>query len=223
MASEHKPVAYFIAAFVTLVLFSSVGMGQKGGKPKTTNETNQARQLLDRADFYLRTDDTSDIADQLYKQIVDNYPTSSEAGYAQYNRGSYWQRKFYILKAKTGSENKAPLKEAETQFYNFLQKFGNTKSFTGLTADAHFYLALVYLQLDNRSYAIGWLNLMNGAVADRDSAVYVSKVVWSPDAVDLLDRNVSSRYLAQETKKLIQKNLPFDKVVSGVRSWCRKQ
>jgi hypothetical protein len=104
-----------------------------------------------------------------------------------------------------------------------LQKFGNTKSFTGLTADAHFYLALVYLQLDNRNYAIGWLNLMNGAVADRDSAVYVSKVVWSPDAVDLLDRNVTSRYLAQETKKLIQKNLPFDKVVSGVRSWCRKQ
>ncbi len=224
MASEYKQSRYFIAAFVTLLLFSSIGIAQKGRKTKTnTTETNQPRQLLDRADFYLHSDDTSDVADQLYKQIVDNYPTSSEAGYAQYNRGSYWQRKFYILKAKTGNANYAALKEAEAQFYNFLQKFGDSKSFTGLTADAHFYLALVYLQQGNRNYAIGWLNLLAGGVADRDSTVYVSKVVWSPDPVDLLDRNVSSRYLAQETKKLIQKNLPFDKVVSGVRSWSRKQ
>ena len=224
MASEHKPSIYFIAAFVALLLSGNVGMGQSRNKQKIiTRGTNQARQLLDRADFYLRTDDTSDIADQLYKQIVDSYPTSSEAGYAQYNRGSYWQRKFYILKAKTGKENNAALKEAEAQFYNFLQKFKNSSSHTGLIADAHFYLALVYLQQGNRDNAVGWLNLMNGDVADRDSTVYVYKVVWSPDALDQLDRNVSSRYLAQETKKLIQKNPSFDKVVSGVKSWCRKQ
>src|SRR5437667_6585649 len=137
MASEYKQSRYFIAAFVTLLLFSSIGIAQKGRKTKTnTTETNQPRQLLDRADFYLRTDDTSDVADQLYKQIVDNYPTSSEAGYAQYNRGSYWQRKFYILKAKTGVENTAALKEAEFQFYNYLQKFRNYSNYTSIIADA---------------------------------------------------------------------------------------
>ena len=223
MSIQHKQATYFIAALVGLLLFPLAGVGQRARQQRTNAAANQPQQLLERADFYLRTDDTSDAADQLYKQIVDSYPTSSEAGYAQYNRGTYWQRKFYILKARTGSENAASLKETEPQFYNFLQKFGKSTAFTGLAADAHFYLALVYLQMDNRNYAIGWLNLMAAGVADRDSTVYVSKVVWSPDPVDLLDRNVSSRYLAQETKKLIQKNLPFDKVVSGVRSWCRKQ
>jgi len=224
MANEYRFfTTYFIVAFVGLLLFPITGVGQRPRQQRTIRPTNQPQQLLERADFYLRTDDTSDVADQLYKQIVDNYPTSSEAGYAQYNRGSYWQRKFYILKAKTGVENTAALKEAEFQFYNFLQKFRNSSNYTGLIADAHFYLALVYLQQGNRDNAIGWLNLMNSDVADRDSTVYVYKVVWSPEALDLLDRNVSSRYLAQETKKLIQRNLPFPKVVSGVRSWCRKQ
>jgi tetratricopeptide (TPR) repeat protein len=223
MASQPKQSAYFIAAFVGLLLFPIAGVGQRSRQQRTIAPTNQPQQLLERADFYLRTDDTSDVADHLYKQIVDNYPTSSEAGYAQYNRGSYWQRKFYILKAKTGVENTAALKAAESEFYNFLQKFRNSSNYTGLIADAHFYLALVYLQQGNRDNAMGWLNLMNSDVADRDSTVYVYKVVWSPEALDLLDRNVSSRYLAQETKKLIQRNLPFQKVVSGVRSWCRKQ
>jgi tetratricopeptide (TPR) repeat protein len=223
MSIQHRQATYFTAALVGLLLFPVAGVGQKARQQRTVAPANQPQQLLERADFYLRTDDISDTADHLYKQIIDSYPTSSEAGHAQYNRGTYWQRKFYILKARTGSENTASLKEAESQFYNFLQKFGNSSAFTGLTADAHFYLALVYLQLDNRNNAIGWLNLMAAGVAERDSAVYVSTVIWSPDPVDLLDRNVNSRYLAQETKKLIQKNLPFDKVVSGVRSWCRKQ
>jgi hypothetical protein len=212
MASEHKRfIACFFAAFGALLLFCDIAVSQK------------ARQLLERADFYFRTDDTSDVADQMYKQIVDRYPTSSEAGYAQYNRGTYWQRKFYIVKAKTGAEDKRALSQAEAQFYDFLQKFGKSPDYVGLTADAHFYLALVYLQQDKRDHAVGWLNLMDGEVAERDAQVYVNKVVWSPDAYDLLDRNVSSRYLAQETKTLIQKNLPFDKIVSGVRAWCRKQ
>lgn len=227
MTTRAKP---FITAIVALLLLCGTGMGQsRGGQRRPSGRTaNQSvvdpqRDLLERADFFYRTDDTSDAADQLYKQILDRYPTSPEAGYAQYNRGAYWQRKYYILKAKTGAENLRTLSEAEVQFYNFLQKFGNSSNYTGLAADAHFYLALVYLQQGKRDYAIGWLNLMKGDVAKRDPQVYVYKVVWSTNPTDLLDRNVSSRYLAEEMKRLIQKGADFDKVVSGVKSWCRKQ
>jgi tetratricopeptide (TPR) repeat protein len=224
MAGKRNRSIQCFAVMAIMLLLCSAGPGQKkGGNRIPSNNTNQLKDLVERADFLLRTDDTSDVADQLYKQIVEKYPTSFEAGYAQLNRANYWQRKFYIVKAKTGVEDKRALTSAESEFYNFLKKFGQSSNYDGLVADAHFNLALVYLQQGNRDNAIGWLNIIISNVSKRDPEVYVNKVVWSPDSRDLLDRKVNSRNLAEETKKLIEKNPSFDKVLSGIRAWCRKQ
>src|ERR1051326_9422341 len=67
--------------------------------------------LLSLGDFYYRNNDISDKADAYYKQVIRNSPGTQTAGYAQYNRGNYWFRKFYVVKEQYSKEDRAALVE----------------------------------------------------------------------------------------------------------------
>lgn len=182
-----------------------------------------ADKLLSLGDFYFRNNDITDIADRYYKQAIRNAPGSQTAGYAQYNRGSYWFRKFYIVKEQYSKENRALLVEAEGQYYDFIDKFARQTNTIGLLSDAEFYLALVYLQQGKRDYAIGWLNRMSAEAVKQDQKVYVHKVVWSSKPGDIVDRNVDAAQLAAYARQAIQKSADTNAVILDIRRWCLRQ
>src|SRR5689334_1246933 len=95
-----------------------------------------ADKLLSLGDFYYRNGDVSDKADAYYKQVIRNSPGSQAAGYAQYNRGSYWFRKFYVIKEQYSKEDRSALTQAEGQYYDFIDKFAQQTNTTGLLSDA---------------------------------------------------------------------------------------
>ena len=182
-----------------------------------------ADKLLSLGDFYYRNNDISDAADRYYQQAIRNSPGSQTAGYAQYNRGSYWFRKFYVVKEQYSKEDRSALSEAEGQYYDFIDKFAKHTNTIGLLADAEFYLALVYLQQGKRDYAVGWLNRMIGEAVKSDQSVYVYKVVWSSKPGDIVDRNVDAEQLAHYTRQAIQRGGDPDAVILDIKRWCLKQ
>jgi tetratricopeptide (TPR) repeat protein len=179
--------------------------------------------LLSLGDFYFRNNDISDKADTYYKQVIRNAPGTQTAGYAQYNRGSYWFRKFYVVQEQYSKEDHRALTEAEGQFYDFINTFAKQTNTLGLLSDAEFYLALVYLQQGKRDYAIGWLNRMVAEAVKQDQSVYVYKVVWSSKPGDIVDRNVDAAQLAAFARGAIQKGGDVNSVVLDIKRWCQKQ
>lgn len=215
-------------AFLNLIAIPLVLIGCslsiEAQKARQTSMT--ADRLLALGDFYLKNNDVTDLADRYYKQVTNSFPGTREAGVAQYNRGSYWQKKFYILREKQGANNKeaqAALVEAEGQYYDFVDKFAEKTNTTDLLADAAFNLALVYLQRNNPTYAVGWFNRMLYGITKRDGQVYIYRVVWSSNPSDVVDRNVDSTELAKFTRDTISSGSSVDQVVSQVKQWCRKQ
>jgi tetratricopeptide (TPR) repeat protein len=179
--------------------------------------------LLSLGDFYYRTNDITDAADRYYRQVIRNAPLSQTAGHAQFNRGSYWFRKYFVVKEQYSKEDRSALLEAEGQYYDFIDKFAKQTSTIGLLADAEFYLALVYLQQGKREYAIGWLNRMLAEAVGEDQSVYVYKVVWSSKPGDIVDRNVGSAQLATFARQTIQKGGNTDSVILEIKRWCLTQ
>ena len=201
-----------------------VSLGAMAQKSAASNKSDlSADKLLSLGDFYFRSNDISDAADRYYKQAIYSAPGSQTAGYAQYNRGTYWFRKFYVVREKYSKEDRAALVEAEGQFFDFIDKFADQTGTVGLLADAEFYLALVYLQQGKREHAVGWLNQMAAEAVKRDKMVYVYKVVWSAKPGDIVDRNVDSAQLARYAAGLIQKGGDADAVVHDIKRWCQKQ
>ena len=196
---------------------------QKGGPSTKQSSVLTPDKLLSLGDFYYRNNDISDAADRYYRQAIRAAPGSQSAGYAQYNRGAYWFRKFYVVKEQSYREDRAALVEAEGQFYDFIDKFAKQTKTLGLLSDAEFYLVLVYLQQGKRDYAVGWLNRMLGEAVKQDQMVYVYKVVWSSKPGDIVDRNVDAAQLATYTRQVIQKGGDFNSVVLDIKRWCQRQ
>lgn len=192
---------------------------QKASKPGGLG----ADKLLSLGDFYFRSNDISDAADRYYQQAIRSSPGSQTAGNAQYNRGSYWFRKFYVVKEQYSKEDRSALSEAEGQYYDFIDKFAKQTNTVGLLADAQFYLALVYLEQGKRDYAVGWLNRMIAEAVQEDQSVYVYKVVWSSKPGDIVDRNVSAAQLANYARQTIQKGGDTDAIILDIKRWCQKQ
>lgn len=182
-----------------------------------------ADKLVSLGDFFYRSNDVTDSADRYYRHAIRSAPRSQTAGLAQYNRGSYWFGKYYVVKEQFSKEDLAALTEAEGQYYDFIDKFAKQNNTIGLLSDAHFYLALVYLQQGNRKYAIGWLNRLISEAEDEDESVHVYKVVWTSNAADIIDRDVDAEDLAKIARQAIEKSLPFNSVVSEIKRWCKRQ
>jgi tetratricopeptide (TPR) repeat protein len=213
----------FCSATVTAVSQKKASVKKSGSAGAVQQSGLDGDKLLSLGDFYFRSNDVSDAADRYYKQAIRNSPGSQTAGYAQYNRGSYWFRKFYVVKEQSSKEDRSALSEAEGQYYDFIDKFARQTNTTGLLSDAEFYLALVYLQQGKRDYAVGWLNRMLGEAVKSDQTVYVYKVVWSSRPGDIVDRNVDAAGLANYARHAIQKGGDTEAVVLDIKRWCQKQ
>jgi len=217
-----------LLAFVICLAASSASAQpeQMLAQKKTTakqSSTLTPDKLLSLGDFYYRNNDISDAADRYYRQAISNAPGSQTAGYAQYNRGAYWFRKYYVVKEQYSKEDRRALIEAEGQFYDFIDKFAKQTNTVGLLSDAEFYLALVYLQQGRRDYAIGWLNRMMGEAVKQDQMVYVYKVVWTAKPGDIVDRNVDAAQLANYARQVITKGGDVNSVVLDIKRWCQRQ
>ncbi len=217
-----------IRSFQIFVLFCSILLASISATAQKNAASVQQRgltaeKLLSLGDFYFRNNDVSDAADRYYKQAIRRAPGSQTAGYAQFNRGNYWFRKFYVLKEQYNKEDRALLTHAEGQYYDFIDKFARQTNTMGLLSDAEFYLALVYLQQGKRDYAVGWLNRMAAEAVKQDQMVYVHKVVWSSKPNDIVDRNVDAAQLAAYTRQLIQKGGDTNAVIIEIRRWCLRQ
>ena len=212
--------ALFLAFLI--VLANTTAIAQKKSSTAAAKALTPDK-LLSLGDFYYRNNDITDAADRYYRQLIRNAPGSQTAGHAQYNRGSYWFRKFFVVKEQYSKVDRAALSEAEGQYYDFIDKFAKPTNTTGLLADAEFYLALVYLHQGKRDYAIGWLNRMLAEAVDEDQSVYVYKVVWSSKPGEIVDRNVGAMQLATFARQTIQKGGDVDSVVLEIRRWCQRQ
>lgn len=206
-----------------LILLPTVTATGQRKAARVQQQALGADKLLSLGDFYFRTNDVSDAADRYYKQAIRSAPGSQTAGHAQYNRGSYWFRKFYVVKEQYSKEERAALVEAEGQYYDFIDKFARQTNTTGLLSDAEFYLALVYLQQGKRNHAIGWLNRMTAEAVKQDQMVYVHKVVWSSKPADIVDRNVDAAQLAAFTRQAIEKGGDTNAIILEIRRWCLRQ
>lgn len=210
-------VLTYLICFVTIsAVGQTSGVKQQGG-------SGNGSKLLELGDYYYRSNDISDAADRYYKQAIRSSPGSQTAGYAQYNRGNYWVRKFYVVKEQYSREDRSALTEAEGQYYDFIDKFAKQTNTLGLLADAQFYLALVYLEQGKRDYAVGWLNRMLAEAVQEDNSVYVYKVVWSSKPGDIVDRNVGAAQLATYARQVIQKGGDTDAIILDIKHWCQKQ
>ena len=221
LQSAAKKIFKIQLSLILLCLAFTSANAQKGSKVQQT--ALSAEKLLSLGDYYLRKNDITDAADRYYRQAIQSAPRSQTAGYAQFNRGTYWFRKYYVVKEQFSKEDRVALTEAEGQFYDFIDKFAIPNNAVGLLSDAEFYLALVYLQEGKRNYASGWLNRMVSEAVERDRLVNIYRVVWSSNAADIIDRNVDARQLAFLTSQLINKGLPFNAVISEIKRWCQRQ
>jgi tetratricopeptide (TPR) repeat protein len=220
-----------LACFVAATTSNALAQPNRGRvhhqpeqQQQSNNQTNiGADKLLALGDFYYRTNDITDAADRYYRQVIHSSPGSQAAGNAQYNRGSYWFRKYYLTKEQYSKEDRAALSEAEGQYYDFIDKFAQQTNTIGLLSDAEFNLALVYLQQGKREYAIGWLNRMLAEAVKHDQAVHIYKVVWSSKPADLVDRNVDAAQLATFARNAMQKDGDFNSVVLEIKRWCQRQ
>lgn len=190
---------------------------------KTKQGSLGSDKLLSLGDYYFRSNDISDAADRYYRQAIQNSPESQTAGYAQFNRGSYWFRKFYVVKEQYSKEDRSALSEAEGQYYDFIDKFARRTNTVGLLSDAQFYLALVYLEQGKRDYAVGWLNRMLAEAVKEDGSVYIYKVVWSSKPGDIVDANVDAAQLATYARHAIQKGGDTDAIILDIKRWCQKR
>ena len=211
-----------IVLLASLVVLANItAAAQK--KSAAVSRAMTPEKFLSLGDFYFRNNDITDAADRYYRQAIRTGPGSQTAGNAQYNRGSYWFRKYFVVKEQYSKQDRAALLEAEGQYYDFIDKFARQTNTIGLLSDAEFYLALVYLQQGKREYAIGWLNRMLAEAVKDDESVYVYRVVWSSKPGDIVDRSVSAKQLATYTRQVIQKGADFESVVLEIRRWCQRQ
>lgn len=215
-----------ILLFAFLFCFAApVALAQAPHQQQRVSQQRTATpdKLLSLGDFYFRNNDISDAADRYYREAIRSAPGSPTAGNAQYNRGSYWFRKFYVIKEQYSREDAGALTEAERQYYDFIDRFARQTNTIGLLSDAEFYLALVYLHQGKREYAIGWLNRMLAEAVKSDQLVYVYKVVWSSKSGDIIDRSVDAAQLAVFARQAIQKGGDVNSVIYDIKRWCQRQ
>lgn len=216
---------FLLTSLIGCASLTAVAQTKSAAKTKSAAQAKSLTpdKLLSLGDFHYRNNDITDVADRYYRQAIRNAPGSETAGHAQYNRGSYWFRKYFVVKEQYSKEDRSALLEAEGQYYDFIDKFAKQTNTIGLLADAEFYLALVYLQQGKREYAIGWLNRMQSEAAKDDNSVHVYRVVWSSKPGDIVDREVDAAQLATFARQTIQRGGDADSVVQEIKRWCQRQ
>jgi len=198
------PAGKYVIIIVAMISFAPRTMGQS------------AAQLLKEGSKYQASDDISDRAPDLYRQLIRKYPKSAEAESAQFFLGAYYSRKFFILEQRSKVQDWGSMNRAEEELYSYIGKY--PRGF--YLADAYHTLAIIALRRDYRDNAKSLWNKMKDA-AGKDRKVYIFRVTWSPSAEDVIKGYCDTVALARTSLDGITKDLSFNNIVKDLTNWAR--
>ena len=232
MANRIFPLLVRLAFVVLLVnAWPASSVAAQSAKQLPTAGANSklaqtAQQALMKAHFYYNNDDIKDEAARQYRLVISQYRGTKEAEIAQFYLGSYYHRKYYILKERYAKPDDSALKEAATAYQTYINNFSRAGNHTWL-AESYFNLALIYLQRGEARVQDPLNELLK--VASLDQTVYLYQVVWSRRPSSVVDYYIPTQALAQYTLALInpaaQSAAPsnFETTVAKLTTWCQSQ
>jgi hypothetical protein len=214
MLTKNLPAIHVVRHIITLnltmlLMISLAGQVMGQGGPE---------QLLKEGSRYQAIDDTSDRAAELYQQLIRTHPKSAQAEAAQFFLGGYYSRKFFIIENRSNVQDWGSMNRAEQELYTYLGNYQNGF----YVADAYHTLALIALR---RGY---WENakklwMQMREVAAKDRKVYIFRVTWSTYSEDVIKGYCDTAGLADVSLYMLDKQLSFDQLVSGLTNWARGQ
>lgn len=213
-------VAVVVVACLTVSLTPAAAQRARTARRAQTATKSTPKDLFSLGLFYYNNDDIrDDKAAKQFKRVIKDFPNSEEAERAQFYRGSYYQRKYYIEKEKYGKDDDDSIEDAVEEYETYISKYPAGGPCQCLS-DAHFNLSLAYLQLNKKAEAQQQLHRMFESSAN-DPAVYIYQVVWSPNPNDVIDSHFDARRLAEYTFSI--SNSSFDEIVTLLKRWSKSQ
>lgn len=212
-------------ACACLLPLTSPGATAQQQRQQQQATANNAEQQLAAAIYAYNHDDISAKTEQQFKTLAGDkrYAGTKEAEKAQYFLASFYQRKFYIQRAKLAKgDDRATLEAAQREYRRYTDTYYRAN--TERLADSFFNLALVNWQLGDKPGAYNELNKL-AAAAGKDGSVYIYEVVWSQSSQDVIDAYLPTQKLAAYTLKVLtgNPNQPFEQAVRAIRQWCQGQ
>lgn len=179
------------------------------------------REILALGIYHYNNDDISGLAEQFFRQLLTpRYAETEEAESARYFLASYYERKFYIQRAKWRKDDWDSLKRAAAEYRLYTDQYYKSGTAKWLS-DAFFNLAIVDMQLNENQSAVEELSKIRGA-AERDPTIYVYQIVWSPQSKDVIDAALSAVRLGDITLSLTAKGDGyFEQRVAALTLWCQ--
>lgn len=224
-----------IAQSACVITFVQLGVAQsrQSTAQRTSASQQTAQQAVKRASspqeilalgtYYFNNDDVSGRAEQSFRQLLmASYVGTEEAESAQYFLASYYERKFYIQRAKWRRDDWNSLKQAVVEYRRYTDKYYSSGKSKWLS-DAFFNLAIVYMQLGDSRSAFNELSKIRSAAA-RDPMIYVYQIIWSRQSKDVIDADLSAVRLGDITLSLmVDGNSYFEQRVAALTQWCQGQ
>lgn len=217
--SGQKLIAAAVVACLMVSLTPAATQKSKARRSRTVT-TSDPKDLFSLGFFYYNNDDIrDDKAANQFKRVIRDFPNSEDAERAQFFLGSYYQRKYYIEKDKYAEDDDDSIEDAIEEYETYIRRYPAGGPCQCLS-DAHFNLALAYLQLGKTAEAQQQLGRMFESYGN-DPAVYISQVVWSSNPKDAIDSHFDARRLAEYTLSI--SNESFDEIVTLLKRWCNGQ
>jgi hypothetical protein len=189
---------------------------------KAIQRTSSPQQILALGTYYYNNDDISGRAEQSFRQLLTSrYAGSEEAESAQYFLASYYERKFYIQRAKWRKDDWNSLKQAVDEYRHYTDKYYNSGTSKWLS-DAFFNLAVVDMQLNDNGNAFNELSKIKGAAA-RDPTIYIYQIIWSPQSKDVIDAALPATRVSDWTLALLRSKGYFEQRIATLTQWCQGQ
>ena len=207
-----------LSLFVLLVCLGSLAQSAAA-----QSRASSPQQILALGVYYYNNDDLSGRAEQSFRQLLTpRYAGTEEAESAQYFLASYYQRKFYIQRAKWRRDDWDSLKQAAVEYRRYTDKYYSSGTAKWLS-DSFFNLAVVYMQLNDNGKAFDELSKIKSAAA-RDSTIYVYQIIFSPQSKDVIDASLPATRLADMTSSLLSNSKSyFDARIALLTQWCQGQ
>lgn len=216
-AAAAAPVpASRLALLLLLLLLAGDALPQTR---RSRGAAQPPKDALALANLYYTSNDVSDRAAAEYRRVRNKYKGTAEAATAQYFLASYYQRKFYIIKEKSGSGDAGALAQAAAEYDAYTRSYARANS-SELLSDARFNLALVYMELGKLDPATKELGRLRDEDAAKDGSVYIRQVVWTSNQKDVIDGNFNARELAEVARIQLQQTRSAERTVRAVKEWC---
>ena len=212
-----------IAGIALLVPVHSLARSSEnsGGELSQKDLAPSPQDILDLALYYYNNDDLTGKAEISFKRLLTNsYQQTPQYEAAQFYLAAYYQRKFYLQRAKRRFDDWYALKQSAIEYRKYTDKYYNGRH--NWLCDSFFNLAMVYFQLGQNQNAIDELSKLKRA-SEKDATVYLYQIVWSPQSQTVIDANLPTSKLADYALSIVGSDYYFDKAVLLIQKWCQAQ